>query len=203
MLMGIAAAVVLAAVVGYFVMHGGGAALTDAQKQVYDQAQQLFTQGNKDAALAKYQEFVAFGVSGDEKSAAETRIAEIQKAFEGEQSAWDAARAAQNQKDWNTAEARYREVVSIGGKRKADAETALETVAALKRGEDPATIERDKFTQATAEFRRGNYPRAQSLFQEVVGMNLGNKGAAEQQLQLIEGRLAEERVFKEGMDLKG
>ncbi|MGH9860789.1 MAG: hypothetical protein ACRD5F_12270, partial [Candidatus Acidiferrales bacterium] len=203
MMMGIAAAVVLAAVVGYFVLRGGGAALTDAQKQVYDQAQQLFSQGNKDAALAKYQEFVAFGVAGDENTAAETRIAEIQKAFEGEQSAWDAARAAQNQKDWNAAEARYREVISIGGKRKADAETALETVAALKRGEDPVTIERDKLTQATAEFRRGNYPRAQSLFQEVVGMNLGNKGAAEQQLQLIEGRLAEERVFKEGMDLKG
>ncbi len=202
MVIGIAAAVVLAAVVGYFVMGGGGAALTDAQKQVYDQAQQLFAQGNKDAALAKYQEFVAFGVAGDETTAAEARVAEIQKAFEGEQSAWDAARAAQNRKDWNTAEARYREVISIGGKRKTEAETALETVAALKRGEDPAAIERNKFAQATAEFRRGNYPLAQSLFQEVLGMNLGNKGAAEQQLQLIEGRLSEERVFKEGMDLK-
>jgi len=200
---GIAAGVVLLAVVGWFVMKGGGPAGPSAeQRAVYDNAQQLFTQGDKTAALAKYKEYVAFGVSGDEKTGAEAKIAEIEKGFADEQAAWDAALAAQKSKDWNTAEAKYREVMAIGGKRKAEAETALETVAALKRGEDPTTIERNKFTQANNELRRGNYPRAQSLFQEVVAMGLSNKAASEAQLKVIESRLTEERVFKEGLDLK-
>jgi serine/threonine-protein kinase len=201
---GIAAGVVLAAVIGWFALSGGRGASgpTAEQKAVYDQAQQLFSSGDKQAALAKYKEYVAFGVAGDEKTAAEGKISEIETAFQKEQSAWDAARAAQGAKDWATAEAKYREVIAIGGKRRPEAETALETVAALKAGQDPVTIERNKFTQANNEFRRGNYPRAKSLFEEVVGMSGANKTVAEQQLQVIETRLTEERVFKEGMDLK-
>jgi len=200
---GIAAGVALAAVVGWFVMKGGGVSgATAEQKAVYEQAQQLFTQGNKEAALAKYKEYVAFGVAGDDKTAAEGRIGEIEKAFQAEQSAWDAARTAMSNKDWPTAEAKLREVISLGGKRVGEAENALETVGALKSGQDPATIERNRFQQATAELRRGNYARAKSLFEEVVGMSGANKSASEQQLQVIDARIREEDVFKQGMDLK-
>jgi serine/threonine protein kinase len=200
---GIAAGVVLAAVIGWYVMSGGGTSgPTAEQKQVYEQAQQLFTQGNKEAALAKYKEYVAFGVAGAEKTAAEGRISEIETAFQNEESAWSAARTAINNKDWPTAEAKLREVISIGGKRQTEAENALETVGALKAGQDPATIERNRFQQATAEFRRGNYPRAKTLFEEVVGMSGANKAAAEQQLQVIDARIREEEVFKQGMDLR-
>jgi serine/threonine-protein kinase len=201
---GIAAGVVLAAVVGWFVMKGGGASgPTAEQKQIYDQAQQLYSERKLDQALAKYQEFVALGVGGEEKTTAESKAAEIQKLFADEKTAFDAAKAAQARKDYPASEAEYNKVIALNGKLKDDAETALETVRALARGEDPNTIERNKFAQAGRELQRGNYARAQGLFQEVVAMNLANKGAAESQLTVIEARLAEQKLFDEAMTLKG
>ncbi len=199
---GIAAGVVLAAVVGWFVMKGGTSGPTPEQKQTYDQAQQLYTDRKLDESLAKFQEFLATGAAGEEKTTAETKVTEIQKLFADEKTAFDAGKAAQAKKDYSAAEAEYTKVIALNGKLKGDAETAIETVRALARGEDPNTIERNKFAQAGRELQRGNYARAQGLFQEVVGMNLANKAAAESQLKVIEARLTEERVFKEGMDLR-
>ncbi len=126
-------AVVVVALVLWVLFAPGPNGGSSEPLRIFATAERLDAQGDRAAALEQYKAFASLGFEGPERQTAEARIRELERIFADEQSAWNAAQSARNQKDYATAEAKYREVMAFSGRLTLAAQSALDAVQRERR----------------------------------------------------------------------
>jgi len=198
MMIGIIAVVVIVLGVGAYMYMGKGGStgggntsgLSTEQKTILQDADKLYGEHKLGDALAKYKQLPA--------EAAPAKITEIEKTLADEKTAYDAGQNALKVKNYTGAMENFKKAVDLNGDLKAQAEAALKNAQNLAAGADPKKIEADTYQRASNAMKRKEWATAAALLQEVIGMDLANKGKAQTDLQTAQARVLEQKTFEEG-----
>ncbi len=169
----VVAALVTLTAITYLMTHRAptkGTAATPQELELRAQAQQLWEQRRLDETLATWRKLE--GLHGALQQQAHNEIARIEQLENDEQNLFSQAQAAESQKKWDEAEDLYKKVVSLNAAMTERAQQAIDTIKRMKQGEDPAGIEKDKFVRAENLYQKREYRQAQSIFQQVVDLNV-------------------------------
>ncbi len=205
----VVAAVVVLALVAAFVIHDLGhhqtaiATATPQQLKIEKQAKQLVAQGQPDQALSLWSILAA--QPGPLQAEAERQVEQIAANSQQEKTLYAQAQAAQDKKNWNQALSLYQQVGNLNGSLKNQALQAIASVKALQSGEDPAVIERQKYTEAQAALRRHDDARARDFLQQVVSLNVPHStllAQARSALARLNAEVQEQQDFNSAVSME-